>query len=237
VGAYIRNCALETAEFLDSSRHVQAADQQHILHQLWNYRWAFVAVICLSGFTYATYEIAFIFLNSFSPLVSKTTKLEAISLNTLLLLGDMLLLPLFGWMADRIAPARMMCAAAAAAFIGAIPLFQMCIGADLWMLGIIRAYWVLVGVVFCAPFHLSIQQLVPAHCRYTLLSLGYAIGSQLFGGPFTAVALWLFHRYPTPLAPALYVMAISLMTMVATCYRPAFKLSSAGCPVAAVKSA
>lgn len=45
----------------------------------------------------------------------------------------------------------------------------------------VRVMFVIFGVAFFAPFHAWAQQLVPSAHRYLVISLGYALGSQLLG--------------------------------------------------------
>lgn len=56
----------------------------------------------------------------------------------------------------------------------------------------IRMFLVAIGVAFFAPFHAWAQQIIPREYRYGAISFGYALGSQLLGGPTAAVSLWLF---------------------------------------------
>ena len=76
--------------------------------------------------------------------------------------------------------------------LGAIPLFHMLTGATLFIIVMIRLLFVAAGVAFFAPFHAYAQALVPKAHRATVVSLGYAVGSQLLGGPTAAISLWLF---------------------------------------------
>ena len=61
----------------------------------------------------------------------------------------------------------------------------------------VRIAFVIFGVAFFAPFHAWAQQLIPPTCRYAVISLGYALGTQALGSPTAALALWCFQKTGT----------------------------------------
>jgi hypothetical protein len=67
------------------------------------------------------------------------------------------------------------------------------------------------GIAFSATYHSWSQERVPPEARYTILSLGYALGSQLIGAPTAALSLWLYQKTNWFAAPALYLMAASAL--------------------------
>lgn len=160
----------------------------------WTYRKPLLFIMICSGFTHATYSIALVLMNGFIPLVSKLSINDVIKMNTYLLVLDFCSLPVFGWIASKISREKMMLAASLGVFLLAIPLTLSLKEASLGAVVGVRIIFVLLGVAFCAPFHAWAQQLIPSHCRYALISLGYSLGSQALGGPTAAFALWCFQK-------------------------------------------
>jgi MFS family permease len=78
--------------------------------------------------------------------------------------------------------------------ISAVPLFTLLSNASLLTVIFLRFCFVLFGIAFCAPFHAWAQELVPPAHRYAVISFGYALGSQLLGGPTAAISLWCFKQ-------------------------------------------
>jgi MHS family proline/betaine transporter-like MFS transporter len=152
----------------------------------------FLAVVIASGFAYANYSMALVFMNGFVPLISSVTKVQMIQLNTFLLVLDFVLLPLFGWLASKIGRERLMLFASMGVILFSMPLFILLKGATLLGVFFIRAFFVLIGVAFFAPFHAWAYEVVSEKSRYIVISLGYALGSQLLGGPLGAFSLWIF---------------------------------------------
>ncbi|MCX6990158.1 MAG: MFS transporter [Chlamydiae bacterium] len=188
-------------------RKSQLADQMKIL---WTYRKVLVWIAVSSGFSYANYSVSLVLLNGFIPLVAKVSTAQMMGLNTALLVLDFCALPFFGWLASRISREKVMLIASLFAAIGAIPLFLLLDGAGLTVIVAIRTLFVLIGVAFTAPFHAWAQQLVlPAH-RYTVISFGYALGSQILGGPTALISLWLFKKTNQISSVSWYWMALAI---------------------------
>lgn len=183
----------------NSSQGIQAPAQQSksissMKEQFWKYRKQLLLIIINSGFTHATYAIALVLMNGIVPLVSSVSKTEIMEINTYLLILDFCALPFFGWIASKVSREKLMLFASLGVIIFAVPLFMALQGASLAGIIGIRIAFVLLGVAFCAPLHAWAQMLVPPTCRYEVISFGYAIGSQLLGGPTAVLALWCYQK-------------------------------------------
>ncbi len=160
----------------------------------WTMRQPLFLIAIAAGFSYASYTLALVMINGFIPLISSVSQAEIVHLNTILLAIDFILLPLFGFLASQFSREKMMMSAGACAFLSGLPLFWGLEGASLYGIILIRLILVVIGVWFSAPFHAWTQNLVPPAHRYTVISFGYAIGCQIFGGPSAAISLWLFQK-------------------------------------------
>lgn len=171
--------------------------KQSVLDQtklLWVYRKEIFKIAITAGFSYANYSIAIVLMNGFIPLISSFTKAELINLNTSLLILDFCALPFFGWLSSKFSRKKIMIGALLSIILGGVPAFFLLEQASFFSIVIVRIFFVLCGVAFFAPFHAWTQELVPSPARYVIISFGYAIGSQLFGGPTTALSLWMFKQ-------------------------------------------
>lgn len=172
---------------------------------------ALVSLILASGFSYTTYSLAFTLMNGYVPLVTSITKAEVMQVNTGLLIFDMMLLPLFGYLANRWGKEKVMLSGAFLSAIGAIPLFYFLDHSSLGTVIGVRVAIVTFGVAFAAPYHAWALEQVPSSCRYTILSLGYTLGSQLIGAPTSAICLWLYKTMKWGASPGLYLLTIALI--------------------------
>ncbi|MBS0615811.1 MAG: MFS transporter [Verrucomicrobia bacterium] len=158
----------------------------------WQERRALFFITVAAGFAYSTYTMALVLMNGFIPLITSLSKAQMVSLNTGLLVLDFCLLPFFGWVATRISREKLMLGVAICVALLASFLLSALHNASLFTVIGIRICFVIFGVAFFAPFHAWAQQLVPPAHRYAIISFGYALGSQLLGGPTAAISLWLF---------------------------------------------
>lgn len=205
LGIFFRFRAQEGIEYVQAKRR----EQTSWIMFLREHRKALIAVTFVAGFSHMTFFLAFTLMNGFVPLVSSLSLTQVMGTNTLLLFIDMMLLPLFGHLASKIGRDRMMFSAAFISILGAIPLFCCLKEASLATAILVRFAIVSLGVAFSATYHSWSQEQVPPEARYTVLSLGYALGSQLIGTPSVALSLWLYQKTGWTGAPAFYFMAAS----------------------------
>lgn len=183
-----------------------------ILTTCWDNRQALFTIAIAAGFSYACYTLALVTMNGFIPLVTSITKEKMLHLNSILLCMDFLLLPFFGFVAQKFSREKVMIASGLIAAITGVPLLWFLDGTTLLVVIVIRFLLVIIGVSFSAPFNSWAQQLVDPSHRYTVISFAYAIGSQIFGGPSAAIALWLFQKTNWIPSIGIYWMGLGLLT-------------------------
>lgn len=179
---------------------------------LWTYRKTVLLIALSSGFSYANYAMILVLMNGLLPFISTITLSEVMEVNSYMLVLDFCALPVFGWLASKVSREKLMLVAALSIAVCAIPLCALLEGVSfMGMIGI-RAGLVLLGVAFSAPFHAWVQHLVPAEHRYAVISLGYALGSQMIGGPTAALALWCFQKTGIVSSVSWYWVVLALVS-------------------------
>lgn len=186
----------------------------HLKTTLWAHRMPLLFIVVTSGFASATYSMALVMMNGLVPLISTVTKAEIMKVNTYLLILDICALPFFGWAASKIGREKLMLTASVCAAAFAIPLVSILQGASLAYIVGVRAVFVIIGVAFFAPFHAWAQRLIPYKSRYTVISFGYAVGSQVLGSPAAAIALWSFQKTGMIESIVIYWMTLALVSTV-----------------------
>lgn len=184
----------------------------NLKNTLWTYRTPLVCIMITSGFASATYSIALVLMNGFIPLVSTLSKTEVMKINTYLLILDFCALPFFGWIASKVPREKLMLSASLGVVLFALPLILSLKGASLMGIIGVRIAFVIFGVAFFAPFHAWAQQLIPSTCRYAVISLGYALGTQALGSPTAALALWCFQKTGMVSSIVWYWMFLGLLS-------------------------
>lgn len=216
-------CMIRRTPFTAQSSVKFSQTMTNVKHTLRSNRGLLLIIIITSGFAHATYSIALVLMNGFIPLVSSLTKTEVMKINTYLLAFDFCAFPFFGWVASKVSREKLMLSISFAVVILSMPLLLSLERATTATIVGIRIAFVIFGVAFFAPFHAWVQQLVPPHCRYAVISLGYALGTQLLGSPTAAFALWCFQKTGMISSVAWYWMilgmASSLSMIIAMRYR------------------
>ncbi len=185
-----------------------------LLKILWEHRKLFLCVMISAGYSYASYTIALVLMNGFIPLISPFSKTEMMGMNTLLLILDFCALPLCGWLSSKVSREKWMFFCALIATVCAIPLCLLLKEGSLFTIVAVRTVLVLLGVAFFAPFHAWALQLVPASYRYLIISFGYSVGTQLLGGPTSAVSLWLYKKTGIVSSIGWYWMGLALISTI-----------------------
>lgn len=190
---------------------LQSSSKKSVASLLFAQRKHLFAIMLASGFSYTTYTFPFTFMTNFAPLISEFSASTMLKLNTLLLTGDLLLLPLFGLLSKRISGFKMMKWAAFGAALLAFPLFALLQNPTETNILLVRIVIVVLGVIFASPFYMWTLSVVPQEHRYTIISFGYALGSRLIGVPGIAIAFWLYQATEMVIAPASYLCATGLL--------------------------
>lgn len=191
----------------------------------------FISIVITSGFSYAIYSLAFSLLNGYIPLVTSFSKTTMMQLNSILLVFDMLLLPLFGFLSNKIGKEKIMMIGAILSSLCAIPLFVLLKNASFALIVFLRLMITLFGVSFCATYHAWTVSIVEYQYRYPVLLLAYSIGSQCIGMPTSTICLWLYKITNWSGAPGIYLMVFGFLAF-AVLYnyqqKPVFLQSEAG---------
>lgn len=168
----------------------------------------------VSSLSYVTYAIPFVFMNVFVVQVTSLTLRDTLRFNTLLLVLDMCLLPLFGKISDSVGVQRTMMFMALLLAITAIPLFVIIPYCNIEGIGLIRIWIVLCGLGISASLHAWFLQTFKGRETYLLTGVGYALGSELLGRSTPAICLGLWHLTGWVVAPAFYIVMISVATIL-----------------------
>jgi len=132
---------------------------------------------------------------------------------------QVMLIPVFGALSDRIGRLPIAAVAAAIMLVMVYPLFSW-LAADptLQTLLIVQGIIGVLMAAYMGPLAALMSELFPARMRTTGLSISYAFGVAIFGGFAPFINAWLIEVTGTKLAPAFYLMlaaVISLSALVA----------------------
>jgi MFS family permease len=168
-------------------------------------------IMIIFGFSYMTYALPFIFLNSFGILLSPNVSYSQMMMtNTGLLVFDLLLLVGLTKIPSSFSR-KMMPLSALALVILIIPLFFFLENGTLTSLTIIRLIIIIIGVFFCAPLQAWVFNQIEGPDKYLVIGFAASIGKEILGRltPFFCWGLW--HITHWKYAPTFFLLPISLL--------------------------
>ncbi|WP_110664712.1 MFS transporter [Salinicola halophilus] len=171
------------------------------------YLGAFISATALSFYMFTTY------FTTYMQVVGGATQTTALlaSLGALVFAG--LLCPLVGRYADRVGRRRTILTAGACLIVAVFPAYTLA-GSGEWLPSMLGAALMAVGAVICnVVTAVLLSEQFPTRVRYTSSALCYNVAYTIFGGTAPLVATWLIASTGHDLAPALYLIAITLLAM------------------------
>src|SRR5262245_44871982 len=174
----------------------------------------------LNAITGVGFYIAFVYLVTYMQTVGELSEAAALEINTLNMLVLLAMIPLSGWLADRIGRKPLLIAGIGGLLVLSWPLF--------WALRHPSPYWSFVGQLGFAVFiglyggtlPVAMVEATPRLVRCSAISIGYNLCVGVLGGVSPLVATWLIQRTHDDLAPAYYVMVAALISLVAAVNLP-----------------
>lgn len=175
------------------------------------YWFPFLCVVITAGFSHATYTFPFVLMSGFIPLISPLTKTQLIEMNSYLLLYDLALLPLFGYLAHKIGRLRVMKFGAFGSAVTTPLAFMFFDPSSIIQVALLRIAIVTFGVAFAAAYHSFAVSMFPREVRYTLISLGSALGALFLGKPVAFFSLMVYQKTGLVSAVALYFTLLAVL--------------------------
>lgn len=129
------------------------------------------------------------------------------------LIGCMILLvPLAGYLCDKIGRRKMLLFNACCVFVIVIPGFYLLQFNQATLLVLIMSIFTIASSLEQGATPIAIIENFPSRARYSGVSLGYNIGNGFLGGTVPIICGWLLYVTQIPLAPALYIACCAVIT-------------------------
>jgi MFS-type transporter involved in bile tolerance (Atg22 family) len=217
-GLILRNSMMH-----DNKEHKIKVNLFDILSILNRNKTSLIRIVFVSSFSYITYTIPFVFMNNFVPEITNISLPEMLQLNSVLLVLDTMLIPIFGIISENFNRAKFMAFMSAFVAISVIPLFYYIQGSNFLYIMIVRMIIIIAGLAFLAPIQAWYYSLFKGSERYLMIGFGYSIGEEIIGRNSTAICLWLWYNYNTPIAPAIFITVVALLATIALLTTPKIK--------------
>ena len=170
------------------------------------------------GFT-IHWTVAFYILLSYMPTFTRQhagmSAAQGLWSTMICVLVLMVLIPPFGALSDRVGRKPLLLASCAFFVVLTLPLFSVILGKPgFGMLVLIQALFGAAIALFSGAGPAAISEMFHTIGRSTWMTPAYALAVAIFGGFAPFVAIWLIRVTGTPMAPAYYVMAGSVISFL-----------------------
>ncbi len=177
---------------------------------LWNNKLNISRVSLVVGFSYLTYIMPFVFMNSFIPFITDISLETMMAFNTGLLIFDMVMIPIIGRLVEKLPYIKILSYTLTVMILTIIPLWLFLNNASLWYVNFVRIWIVILGVTFLCPLNCWLNNLFKTSDKYMLVGIGSSIGSSLIGRLTPAICLMLWHVTNNSLSVGIYITVIAL---------------------------
>jgi len=219
VGFYIRTGILETPIFarLRAEGRIERTPVAAVLRRHW--REVLLATLVRTGqqtpfYIFTTYVLTY---------ATQTLKLpQGLVLNFVMIqaLVSLATIPLFGYLSDVFGRRRITAIGCVAMVVFPFLYFRLLDTRQLPLVFAAIALGLPIQDLQYGPQAALIAESFPARLRYSGSSLGYQLASVTAGGPAPIVALWLFERYRSSTAVAVYVSLSAVVSLIALSLLP-----------------
>ena len=128
--------------------------------------------------------------------------------------GLRLLLPLMGWLSDRLGRRPLLIASCIGYAALGYPFFMLASSGNVGLAVAAQLLMVLLYVPYAGACPAFYAEIFPTRVRYTALSIGYNIAVAIFGGFAPFIATFLVRETGNSHAPAVYVITAAIITLV-----------------------
>jgi MHS family proline/betaine transporter-like MFS transporter len=211
VGCFVRYKLAESKIF-DEAKKKNTILQSPIMHLLRFNLLILSKVALLFSFSTVSFYISFVYIGGYLVSVNKLS-LQSVMLSTVISsIIFIMLIPLFGYISDKLNRKSLMFAGAVSLFLFYYPIFKFLLLNNYqgFLIGQILIAFFLAMLV--GPMAAMTAEMFCTSTRYSGVSLGLNIGASLFGGTCPLVATYLVHLTRNEAIPALYPVIFAVLS-------------------------
>ena len=145
---------------------------------------------------------------------------HALALNTFALILLVILIPFTGRLCDKIGRKPILVWSCAALTLLTWPLFMLASQGTFFAALVSQLCFTVIMAFYLGPVPAALVEMFPPRVRYSAIGLGYNLSLCIFGGTAPFFATWLVKNYHSIAAPALYLVVLSALNLVAALNLP-----------------
>jgi metabolite-proton symporter len=213
LGAYLRWRLADTPKYSEIEQH-HAVSAAPLAEALQTYPRETFTAFGLTLHNTVAYYISLIYMAGYLADVGKIPRPTAQLIGTVCLAIFVVLIPFMGMLSDRFGRRPQLMASCVGFALLGYPFFLLGSSGRVELAFLAQFLMVAFLSLYAGACPAAYAELFPTRVRYTALSIGYNLAVALFGGFAPYIATWLIKLTGNPLAPAFYVIAAAVITLV-----------------------
>jgi len=213
VGVYLRWRLPDTPKYTDIEEH-HAVAEAPLKEAITKYPRETLTAFGITLHNTVAYYISLLYMTGYFISVAKLPQPTAQLIGTICLAIFVILIPFTGRLSDRVGRRPLLMISCIGYAVLAYPLFILGSSGSATFAFVAQFTMIFFQSLYAGPCPAAYAELFPTRVRYTALSIGYNIAVAVFGGFAPFIATWLIRETGNPLAPAFYVIAAAVITLV-----------------------
>jgi len=184
-----------------------------MMHLFWQNKMIILRIAIANGYSYMTYFIPFVVMNSLIPMISDISLTQMMVTNTAFLIFDLLIIPFIGKYIIHFNPSKVMLFCTVVIGVSVLPLWYF-ITTSFYHVCFFRLWIVFWGCIYLCPLNLWKYQLVKhlGVTKYAIAGMGSTLGAILIGKTIAPLCFYLFYLTKHHLSIGIYIFVICLFT-------------------------
>ncbi len=191
-----------------------------LLDALRNHRRAMICAIGITAFNAAAFYLMLVYITTYLMTVVGQDAQVAFEINTANMAILVLLIPLWGWISDRVGIQKVLVVTVVIAVFATIPLFWLIDHKDPLFEFLGQFGMVMLLAPYLSCFATRMAFLFPTSVRMSAFSTTYNIGLAVFGGTAPLAASYLIERDVGEFSPAYLLTGAAVLSLVALLSAP-----------------
>jgi len=172
-------------------------------------------IAALTTFHAVSYYVVFIYVVNWLKLNHGVSPARALQINTISMIVVVALMPVMGWLSDRVGRRPVMLTATAIGLVASWPLFWLMSGGSAGSILLGQLGFALIIAGFTGTLPSLLVEVVPPEVRCTVISLGFNVTLGVVGGLSPLAAGWLVQQTGNVYCPAFMIIAAVPISVLA----------------------